>query len=83
MLSQILAEFQKARQPLCLDELSQVLAIEPSALDGMLQTLVQRGRLRIIDPAQPGCPACPTRGGCVILTKGLQKSYVLSPKATS
>ena len=82
MLRQILAEFQNTRQPLCLDELSQKLAVESRALEGMLQTLVQRGRLLIIDPAQQGCVACPTRGGCMILSNGLQKSYVLAPRVT-
>jgi hypothetical protein len=78
MLSQILAEFRQARGPLCLDELSRKLDIENSALEGMLQTLVRRGRLLEITPISYGCPACPARGGCVILTNGVQKSYFLS-----
>jgi hypothetical protein len=77
MLSQILAEFQQAHGPLCLDELSRKLDIETSALEGMLQTLVRRGRLLEMNPTHPGCVACPARGGCVILTNGVQKSYFL------
>lgn len=78
ILNEILAEFQQATTPLCAAELSQKLAIDTAALEGMLQTLVQRGRLLEIDPGQPGCVACPARGGCVILSNGVQKSYFLA-----
>ena len=77
MLRQILSEFQQAKTPLCLDELSRKLAIEANALEGMLQTLVQSGRLREIGPIDNSCVACPARGGCVIMTNGVQKSYFL------
>ena len=80
ILKEILAEFQQATTPLCAAELSHKLEIETAALEGMLQTLVQRGRLLEIDPGQPGCVACPARGGCVILTNGVQKSYFLAHK---
>lgn len=80
MLRQILQEFQQASTPLCAAELSQKLAIDPAALEGMLQTLVQRGRLLEIDPGQQLCVACPARGGCMIMTNGLQKSYFLPGK---
>ncbi|MCB0165842.1 MAG: hypothetical protein KDI79_16540 [Anaerolineae bacterium] len=76
MLKEIMAEFRAARAPLCVDELSKTLAIEASALEGILETLVQRGRLNVIDPANYTCVTCPAKGGCVILTNGLQKSYV-------
>lgn len=79
MLKEILAQFQQAAAPLCVDELSRKLDIEAGALEGMLYTLVQRGRLQQIDPQPSGCTTCPARGGCVILTSGVQKSYVLPP----
>jgi len=41
---------------------------------------VRRGRLLEIDPAHQDCVACPARGGCIIMTNGLQKSYLLLPK---
>ena len=75
MLKQILTQFQEARTPLCVDELSRTLDIDADALEGMLDTLVQRGRLRVIDPTDYDCVACPAKGGCVILTNGLKKSY--------
>lgn len=77
MLSQILAEFQKTRSSLCVEELSQALEIEANALEGMLDTLVQRGRLQVISPTDYHCAACAAKGGCVILTNGLQKRYTL------
>lgn len=81
MLQAILAEFRRTSTLRCLDELSRTLEIEPGALDGMLQTLVQRRRLVEINPTQPGCVACPARGGCVILTHGAQKIYLLNQDA--
>ncbi len=77
MFKQILTQFQEARTPLCVDELSRTLEIDASALEGMLDTLVQRGRLRVIDPTDYDCVACPAKGGCVILTNGLKKSYTI------
>jgi hypothetical protein len=77
MLKQILAEFKQARAPLCPDELSRKLELEPSALEGMLHTLVRSGRLLEIDPSDFECVACPAKGGCIILSRGVQKSYIL------
>lgn len=75
MLKQILTQIRQAQTPLCVDELSRSLEIDTGALEGMLDTLVQRGRLEVLDPADYNCIACPAKGGCVILTNGLQKSY--------
>jgi hypothetical protein len=80
MLRQILAEFQQAAGPLCVDELSRKLEVEVSALDGMLQTLVRNRRLLEISPTTSGCVTCPAKGGCIILTNGVQKSYFLPPQ---
>ena len=77
MLQTILAEFRRSSTPMCLDELSRKLEIESSALEGMLQTLVRSRRLLEISLTQQGCAACPAKGGCVILTHGVQKSYLL------
>lgn len=80
MLQAILTEFRRASTPLCLDELSRKLEIEPGALEGMLQTLVRSDRLIEITPAASGCVTCPAKGGCIILVNGVQKSYLLSPQ---
>ncbi|HXV97502.1 MAG TPA: FeoC-like transcriptional regulator [Anaerolineae bacterium] len=77
MLKQILFEFQQSDRPLCLDELSYSLAIEPGVLAGMLQTLVQKGRLQEIGLHHNACVACPARTGCVIITN-TAKTYVLA-----
>jgi DNA-binding IclR family transcriptional regulator len=45
MLSQILKEFKESGGTIDLAELSRRLGVEPSALDGMLEVLVRRGKL--------------------------------------
>ena len=77
MIKDIMAKFRATRAPLCVDELSKTLTIDASALEGILDTLVQRGRLSVIDPTDYTCVTCPAKGGCVILTNGLRKSYVI------
>lgn len=77
MLKEIMAEFRATRAPLCVDELSRSLEVEASALEGILDTLVQRGRLQVIDPTDYTCVSCPAKGGCVILTNGLKRSYTI------
>jgi hypothetical protein len=78
MLKQILAEFEQSPATLCLDELSRKLAVTPSALEGMLETLVQRGRLLAISATHSACQSCPARAGCVIISSAA-KSYLLAP----
>lgn len=78
MLKQILAEFEQSPTTLCLDELSQKLAITPSALEGMLDMLARKGRLLEIGAAHNACTACAARAGCVSLRSNT-KSYVLAP----
>jgi len=46
MLSRIMAEIRRAKQPISKTELSKALLIEPSALEGMLEQLVNQGKLR-------------------------------------
>ncbi len=78
MLKQILAEFEQRPTSLCLDELSQKLTIAPSALEGMLDMLVQKGRLLEISATHNACEICPARAGCVIINTSA-KSYILAP----
>ena len=78
MLKQILAEFEQSPATLCLDELSRKLAVTPSALEGMLETLVQKGRLLIISASHTACQTCPAKAGCVIISS-TAKSYLLAP----
>jgi DNA-binding IclR family transcriptional regulator len=67
MLQRILTTLRQYNMPLSLDMLSQQLDIEPAALDGMLQTLVQKGRIIELDSNQLGqrCQSCPLHDACV------------------
>lgn len=78
MLSAILETIRRAGKPMCLADLERELGIEESALEGMLETLVARGRLRAIAFDGPGCEACPVRGGCFIMDDGVAVTYALA-----
>ena len=77
MLTDVLGAIREAGRPMCLADLSRDLGIEQSALEGMLQTLVARGRLRVIAYEDAGCIACPIKGGCFIMSDGVAVTYAL------
>jgi hypothetical protein len=77
MLSAILETIRRAGKPMCLADLERELGIEESALEGMLETLVARGRLRALAFDGPGCDACPVKGGCFIMDDGVAVTYAL------
>jgi hypothetical protein len=79
MLSAILATIREAGRPLCLADLSRDLGIDEPVLEGMVETLVARGRLRAIRFDGPGCDACPVRGGCFVMNDGVAVTYGLAP----
>jgi hypothetical protein len=79
MLKEIMAEFRRTALPLCAADLQASMAVDTSALEGMLDTLVRCGRLVEVDSAADACHACPVRGGCVILRYGVPKRYRLAP----
>jgi D-serine deaminase-like pyridoxal phosphate-dependent protein len=83
MLSAILLAIRDAGKPMCLSDLATSLQIEEAALEGMLQTLVQRGRLRTIRFVDDGCGTCPVKGGCFIMNDGVAVTYALPPDATT
>ena len=83
MLSAILATIREAGRPLCLADLSRELGIDEPALEGMVETLVARGRLRAIDFDDEGCTACPVKGGCFIMNDGVAKTYALPPDSAA
>jgi DNA-binding IclR family transcriptional regulator len=59
MLSQIIKEFRDSGGAVNLNELSRRLGVERSALDGMLETLVRKGRLReACTTGSSGCYHC-------------------------
>ncbi len=79
MLSAILSTIRAAGRPLCLADLSGALGIDEAALEGMVETLVARGRLRPIAFDDQGCTACPVKSGCFIMNDGVAKTYALPP----
>jgi hypothetical protein len=81
MLSAILSAITEAGRPLCLADLSRELELDEPVLEGMLDTLVARGRLRAIRFDGDGCTACPVKGGCFIMNDGVAVTYALPPPA--
>jgi len=79
MLRAILSAIHDAGKPMCLADLSRDLDIEESVLEGMLETLVARGRLRAIVFDDAGCTACSVKSGCFIINDGVAKTYALPP----
>jgi hypothetical protein len=77
MLARIMAAIQAAQRPVCLADLRRELDIEASALEGMLETLVARGRLRALRFDEAGCGGCPVRSGCFIMDDGVAVTYAL------
>ena len=69
MIRQILHMLKTTGKPLSLEMISQVLTVEPSALEAMLDHLVQKGKIQKISNGEgnkdQGCPLC---GGCQIRT---------------
>jgi hypothetical protein len=77
MLTRILAAIDAAGRPLCAADLRGELALEGSALEGMLDTLVARGRLRALRFDGADCGGCPVRSGCFIMDDGVAVTYAL------
>jgi DNA-binding HxlR family transcriptional regulator len=75
MLSQILQELERADGVIDLNELSRRLGVQRSALDGMIETLVRKGRLRQVEVGEtpPLCASCAKRSGCTLVSIG--KTY--------
>jgi hypothetical protein len=79
MLSRIIVAIREAGMPMCLADLSKALGIDEPALEGMLETLIARGRLRAIQFDDEGCTACSVKSGCFIMNDGVAKTYALAP----
>lgn len=86
MLQQVLQAVKSAQGPVNLNDLARKLGVERSALDGMIQFWVRKGRLRD-DDIQPDTPSegcscsstssCPGPKACpFVLT--MPKTYSLS-----
>jgi DNA-binding HxlR family transcriptional regulator len=75
MLSRIIKELKRAGGAIDLNELSRRLGVQRSALDGMIETLVRKGRLREVEVGEipPMCASCAKRSGCTLVSIG--KAY--------
>jgi hypothetical protein len=58
MFAKILAEFDRVNTPLSVEGLSRRLNIQKSALEGMLQTLVRYGKIKLSDTAGDQKDSC-------------------------
>lgn len=77
MLARILAAIAGSGRPMCCADLAHLLDIDETALDGMLSTLVARGRLRVIRGVEEVCGGCPIRSGCFVMADGVAATYAL------
>ena len=81
MLSQVLALLAAHQGGMGLIEISRRLGLAPAVLEGMLETLVQRGRLVRLCAADTPCGACPVRPECNLLA-GQNTRYLVAPRRT-
>ncbi len=84
MLNQVLNEISSSKNGLNLNELSHKLDIDRSALNGMIEFWVQKGRL-VNDDAIEENSCSPERGGCGASCSGVDGcSFVMEmPKTYS
>ena len=68
-LSEIVRQFADARESVTLADISRRLGIERGALDGMIQLLVRKGRLREVRGAAD-CGACGSAAACHSVGQG-------------
>jgi hypothetical protein len=78
MLARILAVIGAAERPVCLADLHRELDIDETALEGMLDTLVARGKLRALRFDDASCGGCPIRSGCFLMADGVAVTYALA-----
>lgn len=80
MLTQVLALLAEREGGLGVAEISLRLGLAPGVLEGMLETLARRGRLRRLCAADTPCGACPLQPDCNLLA-GQNTRYVVAPRS--
>jgi hypothetical protein len=60
VLRQILRELERSSGPVCLNDLSRKLGVEPGALEGMISFLERKGRLKKASGVAPVVCSSPT-----------------------
>ncbi|MGD2057869.1 MAG: helix-turn-helix domain-containing protein [Anaerolineales bacterium] len=76
-LFEIMRQFEGCEGALTTRQVADALGKEPSAVSGMLDTLVQMGRLTALDSS--GCDLCPLRAACAF-TDTSSQCYCLKDK---
>lgn len=79
MLTELLSLLEQSQGELDLQAISRQLGAEPSAVAGMIEMLVRKGRLAEVGAACGFCPACNLRSACRLPAKRARQ-YVLNPK---
>lgn len=79
MLQRILSEFESAPGGMSINELSQRLGVERSALEGMITHLVRKGILR--DEAAAGMECVPAGSACASCAKHCPFAAVRMPRS--
>ncbi len=83
MLRQVLQEIELARGPVNINELSQKLGIERSALEGMIEFWVRKGRLRAGNQPEAALIEVCTTGSCSCACSGpVECPYVIKMPQT-
>ncbi len=79
MLRELIRLIEDTEGCMSIPELSRQLHAEPSAVEGMMQTLRDRGRLLVVDGEATPCEACGSREGCTLASLRNRK-YVVAPR---
>lgn len=82
MLSELVALLESREHGLRLDEISRALGAQPSAVRGMLDLLVRRGRLLEIGPDGNACAACGVKPQECSLLAARGARYILVQRST-
>ncbi len=77
MLRELIKLIETSDGCLSTAELSRRLNAEPSAVDGMVRTLRERGRLIEIDGGATPCETCGSSEGCTLATLRNRKYVVV------
>ncbi len=79
MLREILTLFEAYQgRTLSKEAIRSHLDVSPALLDQMLLTLVQRGRLVVVDSGCAGCDTCPLEHFCATSPTVSMKGYALA-----
>ena len=79
MLRSILTIYEQDSGALCVEEVAHKLDREPSVVEGMLETLVNLGKL--VEIGTETCYLCPNSSSCFSISSG-GRSFILASRVT-